>query len=327
MAKSAKPRLGRGLSSLLGDPVSVEAGRRGSERPNLPDDTRISESQGDAISPTEGIVGRRLVEAPLDAIVPSPYQPRSGIDEEGLASLAASIRSSGVMQPILVRPSSGGGYELVAGERRWRAARLAGLTSAPVIVVEIEDEEAASWALVENVHREDLGPMERGRALRMMAERFGLSHGRVAERVGVERPSVTNLIRLTDLEPEIQAMLEGVGESSLSAGHGKALLALEPGERRVRVARRAGKERWSVRRLEREVSESSAAASGGGTHKNEVDRDPQVASLERRIGDALGTRARLVTNKDRTRGRLIVEFYGLDHFDGLMERLGINGES
>jgi ParB family chromosome partitioning protein len=320
MAKSTKPRLGRGLSSLLGDPVKVPT-EGPTSRPIQLYSTRNLEPPATAGSPDEGM-DRRLIEAPLDEIVPSPFQPRAGIDDATLTQLADSIRAAGVMQPILVRPASGGGYELVAGERRWRAARLAGLTHAPVIVVELEDEEAASWALVENVHREDLGPMERGRALRMMAERFGLSHGRVAERVGLERSSVTNLIRLTDLEPEIQSMLEGGGEHALTAGHGKALLAIAPGAARLRLAKRAARGAWSVRRLEREVASRGEPEPGEATPKDGAD-DGLVRELERQIGEQLGTRVRVVANRDRSKGRLVIEFYGVEHFDGLIERLGV----
>ncbi|MBC6952820.1 MAG: ParB/RepB/Spo0J family partition protein [Leptolyngbya sp. PLA2] len=305
-AMSTKPRrLGRGLSSLLEAPSPVRI------------ETQVPVSQ-------DVTVGSGVVALPVDAVSPSPFQPRERFDDAGLAGLAESIRRSGVMQPIIVRPlgSIGGGarkYELVAGERRWRAARLAGLATVPALVRDLDDESAAEWAVVENVQREDLNPIERARALRGLAERFGLTHGEIADRVGLERSSVANLIRLIDLDARVQEL---IASGALTAGHGKALLAVADAARRAALAERAVRESWTVRRLEREARRApavggSTAAQGGGT------REAVIADLERRLTQHLGTKVTIVTGATGTRGRIVVEFYDLDHFDGLMTRMGL----
>ncbi len=261
----------------------------------------------------------------VDAVSPSPFQPRERFDDAGLASLAESIRRSGVMQPIIVRPAArqGGGtvrYELVAGERRWRAARLAGLASVPALVRDLDDESAAEWAVVENVQREDLNPIERARALRGLVERFGLTHGEIAERVGLERSSVANLIRLTDLDARVQEL---IATGALSAGHGKALLTAADAVRRVALAERAVRESWTVRRLEREARRTTAVGGGADT-KGGVAREAVIVDLERRLSQHLGTKVTIVTGASGARGRIVVEFYDLDHFDGLMARMGVS---
>lgn len=307
-------KLGRGLSTLMQPSIPIEV------RPAPPADdyrtTRAPTSLGaDRDAPVQ------VVSLDLDRVHPSPYQPRSSFDDGELGQLAESIRRVGVIQPVLVRPVPGesGVYELVAGERRWRAARVAGLVTISAIVVSLDDERAAEWALVENLQRTDLNTMERARALRGLAERFGLSQGHIAERVGLDRSSVANLIRLTDLEEAIQEMIEA---GALSAGHGKALLGIDDREERLRVARLAASEGWSVRRVE------SCVRKGGGV--SDVGPSARVASptlvdLERRLGEFLGTRVRIITTRDGTRGRVSLEFYSLDHFDGLMQKMGFDG--
>src|SRR5207248_2832206 len=163
----------------------------------------------------------------VTAIVPSRFQPRKVMDEGAIARLADSIKRSGLMQPVVVRPA-GGGYELIAGERRWRAAKLAGLVQIPALVREVGDEQAAEWGLVENVQREDLNAMERAWALRDLSQKFGLQQSELADRVGLDRSTVANLIRLTELEPEIADL---IAKGKLSAGHGKALLMVPAGPR------------------------------------------------------------------------------------------------
>ncbi len=226
------------------------------------------------------------------------------------------------MQPVIVRrsESSGGEFELVAGERRWRAAKLAGLAAIPALVRDLSDEESAEWAIVENVQREDLNPIERAWAFRALMDRFGLSHGQIAERAGLERSSVANTIRLTELETQIQEMISA---GRLNFGHGRALLAVGAGEGRVSLATEAAREGWSVRRLERAAAniailKKAAAATVPAPQTKPV----SIEDLERRLGEYLGTRVTIVTNRGGKRGRIAFEFYGLDHFDGLMSRIG-----
>ncbi|MBX3358629.1 MAG: ParB/RepB/Spo0J family partition protein [Phycisphaeraceae bacterium] len=253
-----------------------------------------------------------------DEIVPSPFQPRRAFDQSALDRLAASIRSAGVMQPVLVRRSQSGEapFELVAGERRWRAAKLVQLERIPAIVSVLTNEQAAEWALIENLQREELGPMERADGLKSLMVRFGLSHAQIAERVGLDRSSVTNLVRLTELEEPIRSLLE---DRRLSAGHGKALLAAPAGTGRVDLANRAAAHSWSVRQTER--ASSRAAADLNPTSPASV-RTVAHSDLERQLGEYLGTKVVVRANKKGTRGRIGINFYSLDHFDGLMSKIG-----
>lgn len=277
--------------------------------------------------------GRRLVYLPLDAIAPSPFQPRSAVREDALRELAASIRASGVMQPIVVRRASSDRYELIAGERRWRASKLAGLATIPAVLAEVDDRTAAEWALVENIQREDLNPVDRARAFRTLADTFGLSHAQVAERVGLDRATVTNLVRLTELEPEV---LDLLAEGRISAGHGKALLSAPAGPSRVALARRVADEQWSVRALEDHARAASTAptapgmgagAPGASNEKRPAptatrERSAQVVALEKQLSEHLSSKVRIKARPGATKGRIEIEFYDLDHFDSLMDRLG-----
>lgn len=320
-ATSARPRrLGRGLSSLVGDPVSV----RFSDASDLGGEVTARPESGEAPAktPRGPAVGDQrewggLHQVDLDRIDPSPYQPREAFDEGAIGRLADSIRQSGVMQPIVLRRQSNDRFELVAGERRWRAARIAGLAAIPAVVRDLSDEESAEIAVVENVQREDLNPIERARAFSLLSEQFGLTHAQIAERVGLERPTISNVVRLLELEEPLQDL---IADGLLTPGHGKALLGMSPGARRVDLGRLASEGTWSVRRLEREVGRGKEAPSapvhrldGLGTH---------LADLERQLGEHLGTRVRVRTDSTGTRGRVEIMFYDHDHFDGLMSRLG-----
>lgn len=299
-------RLGRGLSSLINSPVIVET----APSPEAQSNTEHTPTTAPAASIAVG------------AISVSPFQPRRIITEEALNHLAESIQRAGVMQPIIVRPLGGGGFELVAGERRWRAAKKIGLTTIPAIVRELSDADAAEWALVENIQREDLNPMERAWALRQMQEKFGLTQAQLAERVSLERSTVANLIRLTDLEPEIAEMIV---KGEISAGHGRALLALPAGAPRIGIAKAAAVGGWSVRRIEQAVHRPDEAIPE--VAKNVIEdatgREAVLRDLERQISQQLGTKVIINTDKQGKKGKLMIEFYGLDHFDGLLIRMGI----
>lgn len=298
-------RLGRGLSGLIGTPVQVPGSPRRSEPEPTPPTPKT-----DSKSFNSNDLG--LVFLPHSSIVPSPFQPRRSFDQEAMNRLADSIRQSGMMQPVLVRRQADG-YELVAGERRWRAAQSAGLSSVPAIVRELTDEESAQFALVENVQREDLNPIERAAAFKAMGDRFGLTHAQIAERVGIERPTVANFVRLLDLEPQIQGLIE---RGELSGGHGRALLAAAPGSTRIELAAKAASEDWSVRKLEQ------AAKPRGAGIAAPASRLASLVDLEKQLGEFLGTKVSIRTDRTGKRGRVEVEFYGLDHFDGLMLKLG-----
>lgn len=279
--------------------------------------------------------GERVWMLEVGEVEPSRFQPRQTFDEVKLRELAESIRSIGVMQPVVVRrierePEAGGGgasYELIAGERRWRAAQLAGVVRVPAIVREITDEESAAWGLIENVQREDLDAMEKAWACRGMVERFGLSASDLAEKLGMERSTVANLVRLTELEEPIQKWVR-VGK--LNAGHAKALLAAPAGGVRLAAAHLAADLGWSVRRLEQEIKKvldgQKAAGQGAPSKSEERMRSASLVDLEKRIGEHLGTRVSVRPDRSGKRGKIEIAFFDLDHFDGLMQKIGFGGQ-
>lgn len=324
---SPRPRrLGRGLASLLNESVGID---RSGPQASTPDTSTPkpppASSLSERVVPAEAgeITREAIVYIPISGVIPNRFQPRQQFDELSLRELAASIARDGVMQPVLVRPASGSGstggrYELIAGERRWRAAKMAGLDRVPALVREMGDEQSAEWALIENLHRQDLNAMERAEAMASLLTRFGLTAGVLAERLGLERPTVANLVRLVELEPEIRAL---IATDRLGAGHGKALLSIQAGEGRVSLAQTAAEQGWTVRRLE-EAGRGRSQATTSGTPS--AQRSAVITSLERKISEGLGTRVRIRTNAAGTKGRLEIDFFGLDHFDGLVRALGVD---
>lgn len=300
-------RLGKGLGALLGTsskPVQVE-----------PVVAQPSSSKGEIRSLGEN--GLLMID--LGKIETNKFQPRRKVSESSIAALADSVRRSGVMQPVVVRRTEAGAYELVAGERRWRAAQLAGLTTIPAVVRELSDADSAEWAVVENVQREDLNAMDRAWALRNLHDRFGRSHQEIAESVGMDRSSVVNLIRLTELEAEVASL---VAEGQLSAGHGRALLGIDAGPRRVELAKRCASLGWSVRQCEQAVRATANAGNAVVAPAAESSRVAVLSDLERRLGQFLGTKVKISTSRKGERGTILIEYYGLDHFDGLLNRIG-----
>jgi ParB family chromosome partitioning protein len=257
---------------------------------------------------------------PVGQVRPNDRQPRHSIDSASLEPLVASIRTAGVMQPIVVRPRGDDGcYELVAGERRWRAATAAGLEAVPAIVRAVSDQTAAEWAIIENVQREDLDAVERGDAFRRLQDEFGLTHAEIAEQVGLTRAAVTNQIRLCDLDEGTRTLIR---KGALSGGHGRCLLGIASVDQRLAVAKQAVQGEWNVRELERHVRGLTSVAptgKGGGTPGS---GRAHLDDLERQLGEHLGTRVRIHTGRKRDRGRLSLEFYDLEQFDGLLTRLG-----
>lgn len=337
MARNTKPRLGRGLSSLMSEPVPVAAPESAQAVRDVAGSAseieakpahQPTEPQAQVRTPDAGSVIRHLE---LDAVYPNKYQPRSTVNEEDLAGLAASIRETGLMQPIAVRAATpgkvggGGGserFELIAGERRWRAARLAGLTRIPAIVHDVDDRRSAEWAIIENVQREDLNPIDRGTAYANLSRNFGLTQSEIAERVGVDRSTIANLIRIVELEPEIRDL---IATGRLSTGHAKALLSMPGGPKRVEVAHTAVERSQTVRALEAICASQHEAAHPTVVPSTKDQKGEQIAAaiddLAKGIGEHLGTHVRIRT-RDGQKGVLEIEFYDLDHFDGLMQRIG-----
>jgi ParB family chromosome partitioning protein len=246
--------------------------------------------------------GEELRELPIELISPNPKQPRRRFDQESLESLAGSLGERGVLQPVLVRPKQGGSYELVAGERRWRAARIAGLPSIPAIVREREDAQALEAALVENMAREDLNPIEEARACAALVEELGLTREDVGRRVGRSRVAVSNLVRLLDLPDEA---LELVQLGTLSEGHGRALLLAEDHGARRRLARAAAEQRWSVRVTEEHARATNAAAGRGGSDRrgpsssrSHPDQEQAAGEIAQALGAALGAEVQVRPTRD-----------------------------
>ncbi len=249
---------------------------------------------------------------PIDQIVPNRYQPRQTFLQQELTELTASIRESGVIQPIMVRRKGDGVYELIAGERRWRASKAAGLTVIPAVLKHCTDQEALLLALVENLQREDLNPMETARAYSRMMKEFGLTQEAVAAKVGRDRSSVANFIRLTHLPLDLQGLVE---EGTLSTGHAKALLSLSTPEAQLRVAKLVTAGSLSVRQTEKLVEQSIVA-------KQPVARPPRTTQwrdLEERLQKRLGTKVTLYPRGQG--GKLVIHYFSSDELDGVVETL------
>jgi len=287
MAVKKRPSsLGRGLDALLG---------------------------GDASATPEAEGELRTLE--IAAIQPGKCQPRHHFDAEPLDELAASIKAQGVIQPIVVRSVGPGRYELIAGERRWRAAQKAGLVEIPALVKVVQDQAVVAMALIENIQREDLSPLEEAQALSRLIQEFGLTHQQAAEAVGRSRAAVSNLLRLLDLPADIKRLLD---DRELEMGHARALATL-PEKRAIALALEAAEKGWSVRELEDAVRR----AEGGGVAKAgkpATKIDPNIAALERDLAEKLATRVQLAHARNG-RGKLVIHYHSLDELDGILERI------
>ena len=312
VAGGRRSGLGRGLSSLIPEAAGSEPG------------------SGEA---------PMFAEIPVAQIVPNPHQPRVHFDEETLAELAASIEQLGVLQPILVRTEPGQRYQLIAGERRWRAAQRAGLTTVPAIVRRPGDDvNLIEQALVENLHRQDLTPLEEAAAYQQLLEEFRLTHDQIASRVGRSRSTVTNTLRLLSLPPAVQHLL---ADGKLSSGHARALLGTPDRALQESLARRASQQGWSVRGVEQAIREASSAgatsggsaggeamsdrqpgegrSAGAGTARTTALRPPGLLELEQLLADHLDTR--VAVQMTAKRGRVSIEFADLEDLERIYRRI------
>ena len=295
MAAAKKRGLGRGLESLLGP-----KGQSAAE---------------DEIAPAAP------QQLPITALQPGRYQPRTGMDPERLAELADSIRAQGLIQPIVVRAiaatkGSKASHEIIAGERRWRAAQLAGLTDVPVVLREADDRAVIAMALIENIQREDLNPLEEAQALGRLIDEFGLTHQQAAEAVGRSRAAVSNLLRLLELPTAIRELL---ATRQLEMGHARALLTL-PEAMALALAREAAAQGWSVRETEHRAQLAQAARNKPPVKKTATKADPDIAALERELSETLGSRVAVLHGRGG-RGKLVIHYHGLEALDGVLERL------
>lgn len=258
--------------------------------------------------------GETLASIAVTAIRAGQYQPRHHFDEAALDELAASIKSQGLIQPIVVRDVGRGQYEIIAGERRWRAAKKAGLTEIPAVVRNIPAQSVLAVALIENIQRQELTALEEAHALRRLIDEFKLSQQQAADAVGRSRAAVANLLRLLELPEPIRALLD---EGRIEMGHARALLTL-PAPRAIALAQKAADHGWSVRELEQAVRLAQLPKSNGKAKPHTA--DPDVAALERELSDKLGTRVEIAQGKGK-RGKLVIHYHSPDALEGILEKL------
>ena len=280
-----KKRLGRGLDALLSDPATTSGSRDG-----------------------------KLIQVPIESLQRGQYQPRTRMNKEALEELAQSIKARGIVQPIVAREPAGGGYEIIAGERRWRAAQIAGLETVPVVLREIPDEAALAISLIENIQRENLNPIEEATGFKRLLEEFGLTHDRVAQGVGRSRSAVTNILRLLSLGSVARNLLE---EGKLEMGHARALLTLD-GNDQDTAAKAVVSRRLSVRQAE-ELVKQLRTRPGGRKKKKKSGPDPDVQRLQDELSERLGTNVNI--KHKRGRGQLIIDYHSLEELDGLLSRI------
>ncbi|KAA0010693.1 ParB/RepB/Spo0J family partition protein [Billgrantia pellis] len=300
-----KRALGRGLDALIG------AGARRRDNLELPE-VEIPAAEDGEVAVAPVAAEERLERLPLGQLSRGKYQPRRDIQPEALEELADSIRAQGVMQPIVVRPIGESRYEIIAGERRWRAAQLAELDTIPAVIREVSDEVALALALIENIQRENLNPVEEAMALKRLLEEFELTQQQVADAVGKSRAQVANLLRLLALDPEVQTLLE---RGDLDMGHARALLAL-PGAKQRRAAHEVVNKDLTVRDTEALVKRLAQ----GEPKKAAEAPSPDVARLETRLGELLGAPVRIKHGRGG-RGRLTIRYSSLDELDGILEHI------
>jgi ParB family chromosome partitioning protein len=285
-----KSSLGRGYNALLGDTVKAASAPADPSR-------------------------EALTHLAISKLQPGRYQPRRQMKEEKLAELADSIKAQGVIQPIVVRSIADGRFEIIAGERRWRAAQLAELREVPVVVREVDDRAVIAMALIENIQREDLNPLEEAGSLQRLIDEFDLTHQQAAEAVGRSRAAVSNLLRLLELPEPIRKLLEA---GRLEMGHARALLTLQA-DLAIALATLAADEQLSVREVERRVQlagKNKPAGKNGKLARSNAD----IEALEREIADHLGAKVQLSHGKNGS-GKLIIHYHGLDTLDGILEKL------
>jgi ParB family chromosome partitioning protein len=288
MTSRKKPALGRNLSSMLSQATLKQVQNQSSD------------------------VLRNL---PLDMIRPGRFQPRSVFDEDKLAELADSIRAQGVVQAVVVRPAGGDGYELIAGERRWRAAQIAGIDTIPAVVRDVPDEVSAAMALIENIQREDLNPLEEATALRRLIDDFQMTHQEAADAVGRSRAAVSNLLRLLELMQEVKDMID---MRLIEMGHARALLSLDD-DLQVQAAREVVRKRMSVRDTENLARRLQQSKKKKGSRRI----DPDILRLQNRLGETLGARVR-IQHQASGKGKLVIAYNNSDEFEGILDRLGLS---
>jgi ParB family chromosome partitioning protein len=286
-----KPGLGKGLDILLSSASKASSGQG-------------KEASGD---------GSALKILPIEKIQKGKYQPRIHIDPEALQELADSIKAQGLVQPVVVRPIASGQYELIAGERRWRASQIAGMHDIPAVIKDIPDQAAAAMSLIENIQREDLNPLEEANALERLIHEFGLTHQQTADAVGRSRSAVTNLLRLLELTEEVKQLLD---QRAIEMGHARAMLVL-PANLQIEAANKVAAKGLSVRDTEKLVK---ALLNPKDKKAEERKVLPEVQKLEQSLADKLGANVKIQYN-NKGKGKLLIEYNSLDELDGILDHI------
>ena len=308
----SKSRLGRGLSSLM----NVSAGPLPAPEPGSGAVQPASESASAPLPPSV-----QVLDLPVEQITPNPHQPRRRFDEAALKELADSIKTTGLIQPVVARGTPDGTYELIAGERRWRAAKLAGLATLPAIVRSVDPVMQAQMALIENIQRQDLNPVDRAVAYKSLLDNLGLTQSELARRLGEDRTAINHYLRLLDLAPPVQEM---VADGRLSLGHAKVLAGVCDPAEQSRLAGLTVREGLNVRKLEALAGMPGSAAPAATS--DEARPSAHLADLEKSLSRQLGMRVQVQASRQKGRGRLVVHYGTLDQFDDLMSRLGLQSE-
>jgi len=304
--KEKPKRLGRGLESLLSPIISNPSTEKQANDAN----------EAPTPFPPDEVLAQSLRQLPIEAIAPNPYQPRGPVEDSELSGLVESIKTNGLIQPIIVR-REGNNYQLIAGERRLRAATLAGFENIPALVRDATEEEMLELALIENIHRSDLNPIERAEGYLVYLNRFSLTQADAAKRLGEDRSVIANYLRLLELPAEIKDMLI---KRQLSMGHARAILGLTTDDMRRQAAKQAVAKKMSVRDVERFVRRKIASSPEAGEHYVKA---AHIIDLEHKLSSELGTKVTIVVRKGGRRGKIIVDFYSLDEFDRITEKMGI----
>jgi ParB family transcriptional regulator, chromosome partitioning protein len=308
-----KPVMGRGLEALLGQMTRRSEPAPPGAPPQAPDAP---------VSTVNKLPGDELANLPLDLLQRGKYQPRVDMRQESLEELAASIKAQGVVQPIVVRPvgtpaaGESQRYEIIAGERRWRAAQIAGLATLPAVIRRVPDDAAIAMALIENIQRENLNPLEEARALERLVAEFGITHQQAADAVGRSRAAVTNLLRLLELAPEVTELVE---RREIEMGHARALLALTQRRQQVEVGTLVAKKGLSVRDTEAMVR-ALLSKSPAGAAKESKALDPNVQRLQDELSEKLGAPVQ-IQHTGSGRGKVVVSYHSLDELDGILAHI------
>ena len=319
-AKEVKKRLGKGLGGLLSNPVTVpvevdnESSKHSELKPAEVSKIKSVPSQSTASDQSQGEAISFLA---IDLVEPNRAQPRQVFDDDSLGQLADSIQKAGVMQAIVVRRLEGEErYELIAGERRLRAAQIAGLKTIPATIKDVDDRTAAEWALIENLQREDLNPIDRAEAFDRLIVKFEATQKEIAKQLGIDRSSVSNFLRLNDLD---NFSKDAVRDGRLSMGHAKVLLGIPDLTQSKSIATRCMREQWSVRELERQLRKGDSKTRSMEKEKSPLDM--YMDSLSEQLGNHLGTKVDITSGQKKGSGKLSITFYDNDQFEGILDKL------